>query len=139
MALSRKGRERGGLFLLFIVKKKYSPFSNDKFAFHGRVSVLYFKSKKLPVGSGMKCTVLPSNDIYWEKMIIIMALGNCNYISWKDGTLNKCLLCSFTAACVFIPSLESCCCNFCWGTSQAVVGGSVFLAGSSGSAIGDWN
>lgn len=49
----QEGEKKTGLFLLFIVKKN-SSFYNMKFAFHGRVSVLGFESKELPMGSGRK-------------------------------------------------------------------------------------
>lgn len=63
-----------------------------------------------------------------------MALDNCNYTSWKYGTLNK-FFCAVLVQPVYssLP-LRAVPCNFCRGTSQAAVGVSVLLAGSSWSA-----
>lgn len=66
----------------------------------------------VPVCTGIGSSVMSSNDIYQEKIIITMAVHNCNNFSCKHCILDKYLTCSHITMCVFVLSLESCCLSF---------------------------
>lgn len=66
----------------------------------------------VPVCTGIASSVMSSNDIYQEKIIITTAVHNCNNFSRKHCILGKYLTCSHNTVCVLVLSLESCCLSF---------------------------